>query len=72
MILKESLEVETSLESKRLIQLTVLRREGTNGRVVVSWQATATVDTSAISLQPNNGTVCLHHLLYFALVLTNQ
>jgi len=62
---KESLEVESSLESDRLIQLTVVRHQGTRGRVLVSWVATATVDSSAVFIQPNNGTVCYHILLCY-------
>ena len=50
--------MESSLESSRVIELTVLRREGTSGRVVVSWHAAAAGDVSAVSVQPRNGTVC--------------
>ena len=57
-MLKDSLEVESSLESSRVIELTVLRHEGTSGRVVVSWRAAAAGDVSAVSVQPRNGTVC--------------
>ena len=55
-MLKDSLEVESS--SSQVIELTVLRREGTSGRVVVSWHAAAAGDVSAVSVQPRNGTVC--------------
>ena len=49
--------VESSVESDRVIRLTVLRHQGTRGRVVVSWHAAATVDVSSVAIQPNNGTV---------------
>jgi len=68
MTLKESLEVDSSLESERVIQLTVLRLEGTIGRVVVTWRATATVYNSPGYIQPNNGNVMFHS----AVILVNQ
>jgi len=51
--------VLTSLESGGVVELTVLRHQGTGGRVVVSWIATAALDSSAITVQPYNGTVRL-------------
>ena len=52
--------MKSSLESGRVIQLTVVRHEGSRGRVVVSWTAaTAAASTStAVTLQPLSGTVC--------------
>ena len=49
----------TSLESGGVVELTVLRHQGNSGRVVVSWIATAALDSSAITVQPHNGTVRL-------------
>ena len=52
--------MKSSLESGRVIQLTVVRHEGSRGRVVVSWTAaTAAASAStAVTLQPLSGTVC--------------
>jgi len=55
---KESLEVESSVETDHVVELTVLRYQGSRGRVAVSWRATATTRSSAVSVQPNNDTVC--------------
>lgn len=51
------------VESEQVIQLTVLRSQGTRGRVVVTWRATTTRDVSAVSLQPSNGSVGYHIVL---------
>jgi len=66
MILKESLQVETSVDSDRAIELTVRRRQGTSGRVVVSWHATTAADVSAVSVLPRNGTVCYQFSSHYA------
>jgi len=56
-MLKESLEVDSSVGSDRLIELTVLRHQGTSGHVVVSWHGTAATDVSTAIIRPRNGTV---------------
>jgi len=63
--------VQTSVESDRLVRLTVLRLEGNVGRVVVSWQATATLVNSAVSVHPYNGTVsCRASVSYCNVIIT--
>jgi len=62
LVFKDSLKVQTTVESDQMVRLTVVRDQGTRGRVVISWHLTAAVDVSAVSIRSNNGTV---HMLSF-------
>ena len=59
--------MESSVESGRVIRLTVVRYHGSRGRVVILWHAATTMDVSPVSVRPNNGTVCSYVLLYCVL-----